>query len=223
MLPKWPQCLIKGKDVTPQQAMEIIARTDSFFNYGGNDHLLRRTVLNNIGFDVAIDDTYLSYTEFCSSNYEDVFIAGKALTLDYLSTNWITSSFIYGPNGFVSPDGKVSYYYNIGKWPSVDEVHCELKQIAEAFPFLEMSVVLMSGEWSEEDTVPVVGFEVLNGIVMKIDNVSDEMLNYVSLSKPYYEPRFSFGRECGLSSRQLTQFIEYWKSILTEWKSNEQD
>lgn len=38
-LPKWPQCVIFGNPVTKEQALEIIRRTDNFFNgYFGNNH-----------------------------------------------------------------------------------------------------------------------------------------------------------------------------------------
>jgi hypothetical protein len=170
-LPKWPAMFINGNNVTVRQAAEIILRTDASFPdfiYAGNDRDVGKQFSSVCGIgDINDERTY---------RYKRNVL--KVLDLQYMHNNQIISSYMCGPHGWVSLDGRIfSNSTNIGKWPSVSEVAGELKQIIDAFPFLKFKVVLHSGETSEVDSVPIVRFNVYEGnVVVRLPDESDHNL-----------------------------------------------
>ncbi len=175
-LPKWPQLVITGKPVTVEQAKEIIYRTDSFmapYAHGGNNaewvnwanHVLGRYELDNM------QDTGLKWRIFSEMSVE----LGR-LELNYLSNDWISSCFVWGPHGWCSPDGVIAHTDNVGKWPSVEEIHNDLKLMVGAFPYLEMTGTLHDKEGCEVDGTDeeiekskVITFVVKNGKIRFTD------------------------------------------------------
>ena len=90
----------------------------------------------------------------------------RILDLEYCNNYRIASSWIGGPHGWVNWDGAVGCTsYNIGKWPSASTVLGEWKKIAQAFPYLDLTCQLWSGEVGEEGAKPVIQFRVKNGKV----------------------------------------------------------
>ena len=156
-LPKWSQMLVYGKDISESQALEIIRRTDDFFvwNFGGNDK----------NFNEQLNEIL--------KRPEDVDIwreKWQALKLSYCSNRWVSSSFIYGPSGWCHPNGKIEFNHNIGKYPTVEEVYEDWSKIAKNFKFLDLNVILMSGESCEEgETLPLVDMKVSEGEVYFIE------------------------------------------------------
>lgn len=146
ILPKWPALVVTGKPVTEDQAIEIIFRTHSSY-------------LANASNDVNFN------------NYISTFLSGQNKwkqipELYYMCNHQISTAWIGGPHGWINWEGQIfTNNYNIGKWPSVEEVQLELSSIAKAFPFLDMKVQLMSGETCEKDNKPLVQFNVKNGKV----------------------------------------------------------
>ena len=210
-LPKWPQCLIYGDQVTVEQALEMIALTDSFFHGAtGNDKIHIRKVYADCGFPVTVNDTYLCHPEMDYDKLNEVNESRGALGLDYLSTSWISSSYIGGPNGWIHPNGVIAHSKNIGKWPSVEEVTYELAKIASSFPFLKMTVVLMDGEqFSDEPKSPVVAFYVADGKVTLNESPTQADMDYVGQAKQFGSDifEFSFKPECGLTQLELNAII----------------
>ncbi len=86
------------------------------------------------------------------------------LVLNYMDNNHASTSYVYGPNGWCWPDGTIYFSANIGKWPSIEEVHKEWQLIAETFPYLDLHVTLMSGEHCEEDIKPLVNLRIVGGV-----------------------------------------------------------
>ena len=84
------------------------------------------------------------------------------IELEYLQNNWIYSSFVGGNIGWCHPDGTIEYHYNIGKWPTPEEVLDDLSTIASNFPFLDFTCTLMDAEYLE-DRKPLVSFIVKDG------------------------------------------------------------
>lgn len=171
-LDKWPQMLLFGKPVTQEQASEIIRRTDGFLRegYGGNNHAYNEHVLNMLGLDIVnwrneekIKEEYkLQGNEFSQLRYglftewqEKEF---KTVYTDYVYNRWIATAYIGGPTGWCNPNGELRFSENIGKWPSVEDVYRDFLTLAKAFPFIEMSTLLMSGESCEKNIYPVIGF-----------------------------------------------------------------
>lgn len=169
-LPKWLQCVIDGEKISEEQAMEIIRRTDNFFinGSGGNNHDFNKKVR----FICKFPEQELYKKEDGKYDFESYYKAVQEyekkwniIPLEYLSNDWVSSSYIYGPNGWCHPDGTIHYRENIGKWPNVEEVYEELARIAKEFPFLTFNCTLMSGEHSEDDIESLVTMHVENGKV----------------------------------------------------------
>ena len=169
-LPKWPQCIIVGNKITKEQALEIIRRTDRFFEQGcgGNNHSFnekaRKICRIPIIEDYRTKDGNIEWEKYINDN-EEYKEKWDIVETNYIKNDWVSSSFIYGPNGWCHPDGTISYRFNIGKWPNVEDVYDDLTKIAKAFPFIEMSCTLMSGEHSEKDIESLVTLYVKNGKV----------------------------------------------------------
>ncbi len=160
-LPKWPECRVKGKTVTREQAAEIIIRTQDFW-FTTNDNHFASLLYSEAGIDY-VDNTYPHV------NFDQVRETREkygCLDLEYLINERICSSYIGGPNGWINWEGQIQQFgKNIGKWPSVETVYEEWVKIAEAFPFLELVCQLFSGEGCEEETNPVVEFVISGGKV----------------------------------------------------------
>lgn len=196
-LPKWPKMYVTGKDIQPDQALEIIRRTDSFFsNFSGNNRTFNEAAKR-----------ILSLPDICS--YRDYSLYDEAKTtwdkkwelLDcyYIQNNWISSSFFYGANGWCHPNGKIGFGTNIGKYPCSKEVYDEWTIIATTFPFLELGITLYDGEWCDEDIKPVISFKIKNGKINIVDPLEEnvhENQNYESpedyldsINIPYYKDK----------------------------------
>lgn len=182
-LPKWPALAVVGKPITRDQAMEILIRTDDLW-FSSNDHQFDR-LLSQYVFDVEIAEAgfdtksraikeKLGLTEGPDTwskvyEYENQKRAELGhISLNYMQNSRIVSSWIGGPHGWCDWDGNIgSRNYNIGKWPTVQEVYLDWKKIAAAFPFLDLKCQLMGHEAGPDDgeDKPLVEFTVKNGKV----------------------------------------------------------
>lgn len=180
-LPKWPTLVVIGKPVTREQAMEIIIRTDRL-DPTSNDPSFERQ-LNEIVYGVSASSMELSdaLKELHGfENWNDSWIfreekrkeVGCLEDLCYLNNSQILSSWIGGPHGWCQWNGNIeTSNYNIGKWPSVEEVYNEWKIIAKAFPFLDLKSQLFGHEagetnWKTKELVPInplIEFTIKNG------------------------------------------------------------
>ncbi len=167
-LPKWPQMFTTGRQVTPDQAKEIIRRTDMFMTdgYGGNDHAWDRAMATRLRMTHhcclwSVNNGARDWSAM--HDREDRWLkAWGAIGTEYVHNNWMSCAYVYGPHGWCWPDGRIAYVDNVGKWPSVEDVLRDWTAIAEAFPFLHLAATLMSGEHCE-DTEPVVTIVVDGG------------------------------------------------------------
>lgn len=170
-LTKWPQMLVWGQSVSAEQAQDIIFRTDCFFTdtyalSGGNNHHWNEWAWKQLGLsDIQSVAERLPegqkwiFLEAASEHFKK--LSGH-VECSYVSNRWASCSYIYGPHGWVHPNGAIGYVDNIGKWPSAPEVYADWKALAAAFPFLNLTATLMSGE-RDEETQPVVSFRVTAG------------------------------------------------------------
>lgn len=174
-LPKWPQMVVTGRPVSPEQALEIIRRTDWFFQHFGftanSTPFVQqaRQILEFKDYDDFVgpdgERDYRAYNQWRNWYRKQWGIIDTA----YVLNDWIASSYIGGPHGWCHPDGTIAFADNVGKWPSVAAIREDWKCLAEAFPFIDVAVTLMSGESLEEDTKPVVSLIVANGEVQLVD------------------------------------------------------
>jgi hypothetical protein len=179
-LTKWPLLLVRGESVTPEQAAEVIIRTDGQY-LSSNDRYWDEQVHEALGVP------YWSYEknqsdEERSTFWDDFSAAWKALgslDLQYMTNSRLSTAYIYGEHGWMNWDGTVfTDNYNVGKWPEVADIQDELERIAVAFPFLKLRAQLIPnegmghsderneyGEVINGDQLPVVEFVVEDGKV----------------------------------------------------------
>lgn len=145
---KWPRLLVSGSRVTEEQANEILIRTNAWQYAGsGNDRAWASTIAELAGYDVD-DHSWPKYPQF-----QEWKARMGVLDLHYLHNERVQSSWIGGPHGWCRWDGTIwTTSYNIGKWPSVEEVHEDWAAIAAAFPYLTLTAQLVPNE-GEGDAV----------------------------------------------------------------------
>ena len=139
VLPKWPALLVVGEAVTPEQAAEIIIRTSSFrFTTNARDF---KAQLETALYGQVLDD----YTQSAFDQQERKRQEYRVLDLEYLYNDQVCSCWVGGPHGWCHWDGRIhTNNYNIGKWPSEEEVLKEWQAIAAAFPFLSLRSQLLT-------------------------------------------------------------------------------
>lgn len=158
-LPKWPALLVYGKKITKEQAWEIILRTTNYYYLNGNDPIWNKKVYNILG--LVADDIGYPTLESVRKIQEDF----NVLNIEYLLNKRITSSYIGGPHGWCDWNGNIfCNSYNIGKWPYSKGIFEEWLEIAKAFPFLDLTSQLYSGEQCE-DCEPVIKYRIKDGEV----------------------------------------------------------
>jgi hypothetical protein len=181
-LPKWPALVVVGEPVTEEQAREICIRTDRLYFSSNAREFNKMAACYLYGKDPSKVKEFSTVTGLFKSscedaNWEDYINAIRRverelslLELSYLHNSRIASSWVGGPHGWCNWDGHIGCNnYNIGKWPSIEEVCIDWIQIAEAFPFLNLKSQLFShetaevGESGEEE--PVVQFNICAGKV----------------------------------------------------------
>jgi hypothetical protein len=190
-LPKWPQMRVAGEPVTVEQAKEIIRRTDSFFAYqSGNDGEWIESVSRALRMppswrhrESQSEEERLRLCRIEWSYRDRWRKAWGCLDQNYVYNDWLSSSYMGGPHGWVHPSGLIGYLDNVGKWPSCGDLFEEWKLIATTWPFLKLGVTLMSGESCEDEVKPIISFAVADGKVEVVDPAERDVLaDYVQLA-----------------------------------------
>lgn len=169
-LSKWPLLLVAGKSVTLDQANEILIRTNEWRMFS-NDKLWMREVYSAAGIKLNLqgnpDVTSLRSFE---AKY-------SILPLHYMNNSRIASAWIFGPHGWCNWNGNIGCCtYNIGKWPSADEIIEDWRRIAVAFPFLNLIAQYVPNEG--EYRVPVLEVGVSGGTVEVTANPKKSVIHY---------------------------------------------
>jgi hypothetical protein len=139
-LSKWPRLLVVGQPVDRTQANEILVRTNQW-HLATNDREWQASVYQLAG--LAVDHLGYPTARALASFEAEVGV----LELHYLHNHQIASAWIGGPYGWCDWDGAIGCTtWNIGKWPSQGEVEDDLRQIAAAFPYLDLGVQLVPDE-----------------------------------------------------------------------------
>ncbi|MEU0937655.1 hypothetical protein [Embleya sp. NPDC005971] len=137
-LTKWPLLLVDGNDVTPEQADEILIRTANPYYLRTNDREWDRQVGDVLGREVrghGLAELVAAIERM------------RTIPLEYLYNSRISSSWVGGPHGWCDWDGRIGCCtYNIGKWPSFEQVTDEWTLIAQAFPYLKLTAQLVADE-----------------------------------------------------------------------------
>lgn len=160
---KWPRLLVRGQNVAPDQAEEMILRTTNWFSLFSNDKAFLASVFRAVGLEPEPDHGAPVETRMAwiakADDFREQF--GPRLSLHYLGlSDRIVSAHIGGPHGWVDWDGSVgSSDYDIGKWPDQVELEEDVAALAGAFPWLSADFQLITdeGEGRIADTWSVEG------------------------------------------------------------------
>ena len=214
-LPKWPQMIVTGEPVTVEQAKDIIFRTDRFLTdaseYSGgnardfNDDYRERAGLNEIR------------ETFPKTWWDMVPHAAGYIDTQYVRNDWGSCAFVFGPHGWCHPDGTIMFADNVGKWPSVEDVLHDWTLLADAFPFLNLHVTLMSGESMDEDTTPVVNIRVQSGTASVCEPDLSVHSAPISSRSVYALNRWSMApeeRELGLLDSWYDEYAEKVRAVV---------
>jgi hypothetical protein len=220
-LPKWPQMFVWGKPVTPDEAKDIIFRTDSFLTdfdrySGGNNHQWNTWAQSVLGYTKYVGSDEYSFLLRLQDKLR-AFIG--FVGTEYVHNTWASSSYIFGPYGWCHPSGFIGYADNVGKWPSADEVFEDWTCIAKAFPFLDLTVTLMSGEHSDEGTIPVISFRVKDGDATVLDTPVRPPADFNPGARDFELTVLSLGnnsREQGLNDAWIKDFGAITTGVLAD-------
>lgn len=168
-LPKWPQMIVTGSPVLQSQAEDIIFRTDSFLtslspHEGGNNDKFNKYYREISGIEelhLRVKEDFDNYWEVSTKLQEEL----NFVETQYVHNDWASCCYIFGPHGWCSPKGEITYVDNVGKWPEPEELLKDWQTLATAFPYINLYVTLMNGEYSEERIEPVFNLKVNNGEV----------------------------------------------------------
>lgn len=212
---KWVQMVVSGKQLTQEQVCEIYLKTDSnlntieMYNFkSGTEHLpplLKAyydfsgfndvyTLLKNSENDIDADVFYKRIYEF------NEFLHNKIQTIDnyYVTNNWTNSSFIFGAYGWCNPDGNIKFIDNIGKYPDSEDIVSEWETLADAFPYLDIHVTIMSDENCVADRVPLFNLRVLEGKVFITEPDLSVHTTIDNFQRDYSTMHLDSSKKCGL-------------------------
>lgn len=167
---KWPALVVSGRPVTPDQAAEIIIRT-AHWPRSSNHQELDQAFNEAAGF--LPEFSWLLREGITREEREAIYHHNEEnaarlgiLDLQYLLNYRLTSTWIGGLHGWVDWDGTVGCSnYNIGKWPSVEDVTREWELIAKTFPFLNLRCQVYSGDTCDKDIEPTAEWLIRDGNV----------------------------------------------------------
>jgi hypothetical protein len=217
-LPKWPQMLVTGKSITIEQAKEIIFKTDYFLTdaseyAGGNNREFNRNYRKMSKLDtLVIKSGDHNRTDWQA--LDNIRANLGILRLGYVTNDWASCCFIGGPHGWCHPNGKIFYEDNIGKWPSISAVYLEWQEIAQKFPFLDLTVTLVNND--DDESFPVINIRVINGTATlgKPDLSEHEVTQYTHGERQFFNP---FKNEQGLPSEWIEEYAARVKKAVTTY------
>ncbi len=158
-LPKWPRLLVTGEPVTREQANEILVRTASWPLWINDKQFMHavNALAGEFGMPAEPDwsepGVFIDHTRKMEEWRDSLGI----LDHQYLHNSRIASAYIGGPHGWCDWDGRIGCAgYEVGKWPSVDELTLEWQEIAAAFPYLKLHAQVLSEKDWEDPSAPVV-------------------------------------------------------------------
>jgi hypothetical protein len=208
-LTKWPRLLVAGEAVTREQANEILIRTDDWW-LSTNDH----------AWEVAVYALAADYgrprqpernaeSAACgdfSKALRDWEARLGILNLHYLDNARIASSWIGGPHGWCDWDGRIGCSnYNIGKWPTVEEVTEDWQAMAAAFPYLSLHAQLITDEGEGEVAATWAVRDGKAALVEPVERIVDAKPDDVE--GMVFGLMFNAGRERGVSLERLREAL----------------
>jgi hypothetical protein len=233
-LPKWPQIVVVGEPIARERALEILVRTSGLY-FGCNDREWEEFCLAAFGMpsnqaregwpilDNGTPEGKKAFNEALDAYFDEGRKARErfgVLELEYLTNHQIASSYIGGPYGWLSWDGLIGCHeFNIGKWPSANEVFKEWSMIAIEWPFLRLRCQLFNAEQCEEGGVPLIEYKICEGKVTA--HRAEAPLVSVLTGVKYHDTAdavkaimYDRARERGCSPQVLLEAIKVTKEAL---------
>ncbi|HEY9372556.1 hypothetical protein [Streptomyces sp.] len=208
-LTKWPRLLVVGEPVTREQANEILIRTDSW-RFFLNDQAWE-TAVCDLGdeYGMPVDSMRRLKPGEYSERWRDIEADKQArrermgiLDLHDLANHRIGSSWIGGPHGWCDWDGKIGCSnYNIGKWPTVEDVTEDWQAIAAAFPYLNLHAQVVTDEGEGEVAATWAVRDGEAALVEPVERIVDAEPDDVE--GMVFGLMFNAGRERGVSLERL--------------------
>jgi hypothetical protein len=152
-LGRWARMLTVGEPLTREQTNEVMMRTNDWRFTACNDEEWRHIVACILGWydrheEVCDDDKCVQWWAWVNERHTIADAYGESigsLGLSHLDNDAIMSH-SDEPGGWLRWDGTIRPDWHIGvKYPEVDDIEAEWRQIATAFPFLEMTAQALSG------------------------------------------------------------------------------
>lgn len=161
---KWPRLLVVGHPVTQEQADEILVRTNDWAVPIQSPEL-RAEVCEIVGIELTQSTNHTYPYDFESVRRFQSEV--NALELLHLNNSRVASLWVGGPHGWCDWDGTIgTANYNVGKWPTPNEITRDLMVIGETFSYLNMTLQLVGQEGS--DVKHVSQWKLVNGEVTEI-------------------------------------------------------
>lgn len=219
-LPKWPKMKLTGIPVSIEQAKDIISRTDKFIidmskDAGGNNREWNKWANETLHFTKLIElqkfDTWYQYDLLKAHLQEKL----NLVETWFVKNDWLSSNYVFGPNGWCSPTGKIAFNDTIGPNPSVRDIFDDFVNIAKAFPYTEMTATIY--EEYDDSIENIVTFVIKNGNVTMTDDHDthhfDVEFNDVDVIE-FYRDR---SKEQGISNEWVIEFGNKFKPIIDEF------
>ncbi|MEV0617644.1 hypothetical protein AB0I81_30285 [Nonomuraea sp. NPDC050404] len=209
-LTKWPRLLVAGEPVTREQANEILIRTDPWF-LSPNDQAWVSAVEGVAAeYGMPVDPPFSADIETKKASWAAKRAWQKrtgVLQLEYLGNQRIASPWIGGPKGWCDWDGRIGCSnYNIGKYPSVEQLTSEWQRIAVAFPYLRLHAQVLDID-EDEGTGPVLAtWAVMDGRAALVEPVG-EVAPIVQLDEWDVLARLLPGGERGVTLERLREAL----------------
>jgi hypothetical protein len=148
---KWPRLVVVGADIPTALAEQVIVRTDGGYLHC-NDlewEAAARKIMGLYDFMDDRDESRLDERGYIRDGLDRERESREALgmlDLQYLDNSMIAGAWLGGgTRGWCDWSGKIGCAnFNIGKWPSDEDVTKDWKRIARAFPFLDLRSQVVS-------------------------------------------------------------------------------
>lgn len=231
---KYPTVVVTGKNITPEQATEVLIRTfdpqciDTHV-FGGDAREVYRALGATVR-DLTPDEAHWLkneskgvYLTNLSQDIVEVYQQYNPLDIQYLVTRSLYNMFDnYG--GWLGWDGKVgvSYAPVPCRYPTHEDIEYELNLLGEAFPYLDLRFMFVTTNYEICDAKP--GDECMGGLVEalyslkngEVKNISEEApKRYEVLGwdgrKEHHPPLASLGTRC----RMIREYVKKFRKKLT--------
>lgn len=216
-LPKWPQMIVTGPRLREELALEVIRRTDTWFVHarGCNDHEGDRRLAQRFRMPHYCDFEKDPPRQASHAHCERWKTLWGTLETCWAHNEWIASCNSGGPRGWCHPEGVLYYDDDVGKWQSIKALRADWQDLAAAFPFLALTVTLMSAGAAEVGGQPVVSMRILEGQVTLME---PQKIDIYQLEEAYKTKRRRHKEWVLLQDAAVRERFPFSEDVLNAWE-----